>query len=660
MVFGPALIAVGSGVLAFAALRAELTTRRAVIHTRDVLETSSSLLTALVEAEAGQRGYIITRDPAFLAPDYPLKPRGDSIIAVLRSLLRDNPAQQLRLDTIADLATQRLAYIDSSVVAMRSGQREHAVSIVAQGPGRRLMVDIHRVMTDLQGEEERLLHVREQAERNATRFTSAVITLAALGVALLAFLVNRNFDRALLDRRTALNDAQAANDRLQDQTAELETRAEAARVAALEAESARDHAHVALASAEASERRAERLQAATEAFSGALSITAVAQLIVDQALSALNADSGILAELEPATDILRYIAVRGVSVANLTGTISISEQLPLCTAAQTLQPVLLPNADVIRERFPAVVAAHMRDGVHAVAAFPLVANEQVLGSLLIRWKQPRTLSPVDVSFASALSRIAAEAFARARLFDAERDARAAAETANRAKAAFLASMSHELRTPLQAALGFSQLIRMGVYGPINEQQADALGRVERSQTHLTRLIDDILDFARLEAGHVSVNLESVSVTEVIADLMSLVEPQAAAKNIELFLLSPMGSLRVLADRQRLQQVLINLVGNAIKFTPERGIVRVSALRLGDHVVMRVRDTGMGIPADRLDAIFEPFVQVDDGLTRAQAGAGLGLAISLDLARAMGGDLTVESVVGEGSTFSIILPVGADD
>jgi GAF domain-containing protein len=133
-----------------------------------------------------------------------------------------------------------------------------------------------------------------------------------------------------------------------------------------------------------------------------LSITEVAQLIVEQALSALNADSGILAELEPATDILRYIAVRGVSVESLTGSISISEQLPLCTAAQTLLPVLLPTAEVIRERFPAVVEAHARDDVHAVAAFPLVANEQVLGSLLIRWKQPRALSPVDVSFASAL------------------------------------------------------------------------------------------------------------------------------------------------------------------------------------------------------------------------------------------------------------------
>jgi signal transduction histidine kinase/CHASE3 domain sensor protein len=659
MVFGPALIAVASGAFAIVALRAEQTTRRAVIHTRNVLETSSALLTALVDAETAQRGFIITRDTSFLSPGNASKRLADSLIAELRSLTRDYPTQQRRLDTIAVLARRRLAYIDSSVLAIETGHTDRAVAIVAHGPGPLLMADMRGVLTDLRAEEERLLRLREVAERNATRLTSAIIALAALGVALLAFLVNRNFDRALRDRRNALNDVQSANSRLQDQAAELEARAETARSAALEAESARDNAQVALVSAEASERRAERLQAATEAFSGALSLTEVAHLIVDQALAALEAHSGILAELDPATDILRYVAVRRVSLANPTGTISINENLPLCTAARTLQPVLLPSADVIRERFPAVVATHERDGVHAAAAFPLVVSERVVGALLIRWTQPRTLSSVDVSFASALSRIAAESFARARLFEAEREARAAAESANRAKAAFLASMSHELRTPLQAALGFSQLIRTGVYGPINEQQSEALGRVERSQLHLTRLIEDVLDFARLEAGQVKVNLAPVSVTEVITDLMSLVEPQATAKNIELFLLPPVGTLRVLADRHRLQQVLVNLVANAIKFTPERGIVRVGAVRLGDHVVMRVRDTGMGIPADRLDAIFEPFVQVDDGLTRSQTGAGLGLAISRDLARAMGGDLTVESEVGEGSSFSIILPVVDD-
>ncbi|MEP6491243.1 MAG: ATP-binding protein [bacterium] len=660
MVFGPALIVVASGVLALGALRAELTTRRLVIHTRDVLETSSSLLTTLIGAESAQRGFVITGDTAFLGPDYPSRPRADRLIRDLRGLTRDNVLQQSRVDTIALLSGERLAHIDSSVIAMLAGQRQRAAGFVAPGPGRQLVADIRRVISELQSDEERLLHAREQAERSATRLTSVVILLATLVVALFALSVNRNYDRALLDRRAAATDAQAANTQLQEQAVELEAQANAANAAAHEAELARDNAHTALLSAEASERRAERLQVATEAFSGALSHTAVAQLIVEQALAALNADSGILAELEPATDLLRYVAVRNMTVSNLGGTISINLDLPLCTAARTCRPVLLSNPNAIREEFPAVVAAHMRDGVRAVAAFPLVSTGRVLGALLLRWKEERTLSPVDVSFASALSRIAAEAFVRARLFEAEREARAAAESSNRAKAAFLASMSHELRTPLQAALGFSQLMRTGMYGPINDQQAEILGRVERSQTHLARLIDDILDFARLEAGRVSVRIESVAVTEAISDLMSLVEPQAAAKGVNLLLLAPAESLRVQADRRRLQQVLINLVGNAIKFTPEGGTIRVSGLRLGDQVVLRVRDTGVGIPADRLDAIFEPFVQVDDGLTRSQTGAGLGLAISRDLTRAMGGDLAVESVVGGGSTFSVLLPLALGD
>ncbi|MGH7616366.1 MAG: ATP-binding protein [Gemmatimonadaceae bacterium] len=230
------------------------------------------------------------------------------------------------------------------------------------------------------------------------------------------------------------------------------------------------------------------------------------------------------------------------------------------------------------------------------------------------------------------------------------------QAASRAKAAFLASMSHELRTPLQAALGFAQLIRSGLYGPITTEQSEVLGRVERSQTHLTRLIDDILDFARLEAGRVRVNVEDVSVGDAIAQLAPLVEPQATKKHIELALVPPSDSLVVIADRHRLQQILVNLVGNAIKFTPESGTIRVAATGDGELATIHVWDTGPGIPADRLQSIFEPFVQVADGHTRPHSGVGLGLAISRDLARAMGGELTVESVLGIGSTFSVSLPL----
>jgi signal transduction histidine kinase len=318
--------------------------------------------------------------------------------------------------------------------------------------------------------------------------------------------------------------------------------------------------------------------------------------------------------------------------------------------------VLLDSREAIATRFPRVVDAHRPDGVQSLAAVPVEINGKVLGGLLVRFSRPRTFGAPDVAFMNALSRIAGESLERARLFEAERTARTAAEAANRAKATFLASMSHELRTPLQAALGFSQLVRSGIYGPVTDQQVEILERVERSQTHLARLIDDILDFARLEAGRVRVEVAPVRLVDVITDLAPLVEPQATKKRIELSLLPPPDGLTVMADRHRLQQVLVNLVGNAIKFTSENGVIRVGALSDGNHAIVQVGDTGAGIPPDKLEAIFQPFVQVDGAHTRTHSGVGLGLAISRDLARAMGGDLTVESHVGRGSTFSISLPL----
>jgi signal transduction histidine kinase len=317
--------------------------------------------------------------------------------------------------------------------------------------------------------------------------------------------------------------------------------------------------------------------------------------------------------------------------------------------------VVLTGRDAIRERFPAVAAAHAADGVEAIAAFPMETGGRVLGGLLVRFTAPRVLGVLDRSFMGAMSRIAAESFDRARLFDAERDARFAAEAANRAKAAFLASMSHELRTPLQAALGFAQLMRSGLYGPVTDEQAEVLARVERSQTHLARLIDDILDFARLEAGRVRINLESVEISQVFADVAPIVAPPADAKRVALELAPVSDHVRATADRHRLEQILINVIGNAIKFTPDGGTVRVECVRDDARVTVRVRDTGVGIPADRLQSIFDPFVQVDSEFTRTASGAGLGLSISRDLARMMGGELTVESTLGIGSTFSLSLP-----
>ena len=236
-------------------------------------------------------------------------------------------------------------------------------------------------------------------------------------------------------------------------------------------------------------------------------------------------------------------------------------------------------------------------------------------------------------------------------------ARAEAEQANEAKAQFLATMSHELRTPLNAIQGHVQLLGMGIHGPLTDAQRDALGRVDRAQQHLLGLITDILSFARLEAGRVEYDLRPVDLAAVLDDVAPMIEPQTAAKRLVLEVRAPADRVRVLADADKLRQVLLNLISNAAKFTDPEGRVTVTTEddAAAGLVRIRVRDTGRGIPSDKLEQVFDPFVQVHrHQVGEMRQGVGLGLAISRDLARGMGGVLDAESVEGEGSTFTVTL------
>jgi signal transduction histidine kinase len=235
--------------------------------------------------------------------------------------------------------------------------------------------------------------------------------------------------------------------------------------------------------------------------------------------------------------------------------------------------------------------------------------------------------------------------------------RAAASEANRGKSMFLAVMSHELRTPLNAIGGYVQLLEMGVHGSVTDAQREALGRIDRSQRHLLRLINDVLNLSRIEAGRVHYTVESVGLAGLVASVMPMVEPQIAARGLLAEISVPPAAI-ARADPEKVEQILLNLLSNAVKFTGAGGSVVVTGGNdpsSETRVYIRVSDSGSGIPSAFLERIFEPFIQVDDSATRSSEGTGLGLAISRDLARGMGGDLTADSELGRGSAFTLTLP-----
>jgi PAS domain S-box-containing protein len=232
---------------------------------------------------------------------------------------------------------------------------------------------------------------------------------------------------------------------------------------------------------------------------------------------------------------------------------------------------------------------------------------------------------------------------------------AEADAANRAKTEFLAVMSHELRTPLNAIAGYAELLRMGIRGPVTAEQLDDLERITRSERTLLSLVNDILNYARMEAGQVEYADERVVVAALLADIEALLSPQLRAKNLRFTLGSCNPDLAMRADADKVRQILVNLMSNAVKFTSPGGSVDLTCQCDAIHVRLLVRDTGIGIPPEKLQVIFEPFVQLDRSLTNTKEGSGLGLAISRDLARAMGGDIAAESSVARGSTFILTMP-----
>jgi signal transduction histidine kinase len=297
-----------------------------------------------------------------------------------------------------------------------------------------------------------------------------------------------------------------------------------------------------------------------------------------------------------------------------------------------------------------------RLGIGSVLTMPMLSQGRLLGAISFVADAPgRSFTPEEVELARELALRGALALDNARLYSGADLLTAEAQRASQVKSEFLGHVSHELRTPLDLIGGYIDLLDLEIHGPLNEAQHSDLDRIRRSQQHLLVMIKDILNFMQMESGKLSYHIADLPTHTVVSDAVAAVEPLLIQKQLVHRVISDSGIV-VRADADRIHQILVNLLTNAIKFTSPGGEITVESHATEDTAYISVTDTGIGIPADRLDAVFEPFVQATSSLTEESGGVGLGLAISRRLARAMHGDVTAQSTLGQGSRFSLSLPL----
>ena len=298
-------------------------------------------------------------------------------------------------------------------------------------------------------------------------------------------------------------------------------------------------------------------------------------------------------------------------------------------------------------------------GLRACWSTPILdARGEVLGTFAMYYGEPRMPGELEEALTRTATLLAGNIIVRARAEKARDAARAEAEHANRVKANFLAMMSHELRTPLNAIGGYAKLMLDGIPTPASEGQQKYLRRIVKGQEHLLGLIEGVLTHAKLEAGRMTYRMTSIRMGELLETVESMVGPQLAAKEIAYDCEGCDGGLVVRGDRGKVVQILLNLLSNAVKFTPRGGRIWArTATPAPGRAAIHVRDTGIGMTAEQVATVFEPYVQFDSRLSRTEQGTGLGMPISRELARGMGGDLTVESEPGSGTEFVLTLAAG---
>ena len=673
----PVILVLLIGALAFDRARDVVEDVREVNRSHAVIETSDALLTRAVDAETGQRAFLITGEDVFLDPYRGARPDVEAYLRMLRQLTRDDPAQAVRLNTISGLVAARFALLDTGIALQRREAMGEVANTERLLAGKRVMDQLRFAVAGLHKHERGLLNERQYAEQRSVRNASILIGVAAVMALLVSALINLTFSRAVEDRDKANVELRQVNEDLERQSGQLETQAvemeaqaaeleataedlrstnEELNTAGRAAEAAREIAENALLQLEQEKQSRELLAEASRVLASTLDYQKTLETVARLTVGNL-ADWCAVDLVQPGGGI-RQMVVSHVDEEKIKWAKELNKRYPpdydgptgVGHVIRTGQP------ELYSEISDEMLVAGSKDAQHleimrelqikSALVVPMIARGHTLGALtLISTQKGRRYGEADLALTMEIATRAAIAIDNARLYQS-------ALAASDAKSAFLATMSHELRTPLNAIIGYQSLLKEGIDGTLNDSQLAQLSRIRAGADHLLGLIDEILTYSRVEAGKEVVRLEEEEVGTIVDEAVTMVKPLAEAKGLTLTVDAPNG--RMLTDGGKLRQILLNLLSNAVKFT-DRGEITVRGHLNGEAAEFSIADRGIGIADENLQRIFEPFWQVQQSATRRAGGTGLGLSVSRSLARLLGGEISAESKLGEGSTFTLTLP-----
>jgi signal transduction histidine kinase len=401
----------------------------------------------------------------------------------------------------------------------------------------------------------------------------------------------------------------------------------------------------------------------SHAVNSTLDLETVLDTIVAKAVQLSGTDAGTIYVFDEASGEFELRATYGMSEALIASLKSHHAGLSEALAQATEQHALIQVADLRNQpRAPQRAAPIQRlvleAGFRARMIVPLLGANRVVGALVVRRKAPGEFPQRTLNLLQTFAAQSVLAIQNARLFRELEIKGRQLEVASRHKSQFLANMSHELRTPLNAILGYTELVLDSIYGDMSQRIRGVLERVQTNGKHLLGLINDVLDLSKIEAGQLTLSLEDYSIADVVQNVVTAVEPLASEKSLALKVELPNDLPTAHGDQRRLTQVLLNLVGNAIKFT-DSGEVAIKVDAGNGAYTLAVRDTGPGIDPAHQGKIFEEFQQVDSSDTKTKSGTGLGLSISRRIVAMHGGRIWVKSAPGRGSTFFIKVPVNVE-